>query len=91
LFGLQNKKYPNGLAVVTSRHIISFSYPTTSQSMANSKGSSTRIKQQLTQAEYEEFLTRARLVLGLDKTPASRQQWEVFYERFVPTAGVKIT
>ena len=32
----------------------------------------------LTQAEYEEFLTRAGLVMGLDKTPATRQQWKVF-------------
>ena len=32
----------------------------------------------LTQAEYEEFLTRAGLVMGLDKSPPTRQQWKVF-------------
>ena len=32
----------------------------------------------LTQAEYEEFLTRVGLVMGLDKTPVTRQQWKVF-------------
>ena len=32
----------------------------------------------LTQAEYEEFLTRAGLVMGLDKSSATRQQWKVF-------------
>ena len=32
----------------------------------------------LTQAEYEEFLTRAGLVMGLDKTPPTPQQWKVF-------------
>ena len=36
----------------------------------------------LTQAEYEEFLTRAGLVMGLDKSSATRQQWKVFTDDF---------
>ena len=39
-----------------------------------------QVKHELTQAEYEEFLTGAGLVLGLDKTPATRQQWNVLAE-----------
>ena len=39
-----------------------------------------QVKYQPSQAEYEEFLTRAGLVLGLDKTPATRQQWNVLAE-----------
>ena len=38
------------------------------------------MKYQTTQAEDEESLTRAGLVLGLDKTPATRQQWNVLAE-----------
>ena len=34
----------------------------------------------LDKAQYEDFLTRAGLVLGLDKTPANRQQWNVLAE-----------
>ena len=34
----------------------------------------------LDKAQYEDFLTRAGLVLGLDKTPATRQQWNVLAE-----------
>ena len=39
-----------------------------------------QLKYQPSQAEYEEFLTNAGLVLGLDKTPATRQQWNVLAE-----------
>ena len=39
-----------------------------------------QVKHQTTQAEYEEFLIRAGLVFGLDKTPATRQQWNVLAE-----------
>ena len=34
----------------------------------------------LDKTQYEDFLTRAGLVLGLDKTPATRQQWNVLAE-----------
>ena len=34
----------------------------------------------LDRTQYEDFLTRAGLVLGLDKTPATRQQWNVLAE-----------
>ena len=34
----------------------------------------------LDRTQYEDFLTRAELVLGLDKTPATRQQWNVLAE-----------
>tara|TARA_E500000178_G_scaffold136578_1_gene136525 strand:+ start:251 stop:472 length:222 start_codon:yes stop_codon:yes gene_type:complete len=34
----------------------------------------------LDQTQYEDFLMRAGLVLGLDKTPATRQQWNVLAE-----------
>ena len=34
----------------------------------------------LDRTQYEDFLTRAELVLGLDKTPATRQQWKVLSE-----------
>ena len=34
----------------------------------------------LDKTQYEDFLTRAWLVLGLDKTPATRQQWNVLAE-----------
>ena len=34
----------------------------------------------LDRTQYEDFLTRAGLVLGLDKTPATRQQWKVLSE-----------
>ena len=34
----------------------------------------------LDKTQYEDFLTRAGLVLGLDKTPATRQQWNVLVE-----------
>ena len=37
-----------------------------------------QVKHQTTQAEYEEFLTRAGLLMGLDKSPATPQQWKVF-------------
>ena len=37
--------------------------------------------QMLDQTQYENFLNRAGLVLGLDKTPATRQQWNVLAER----------
>lgn len=39
-----------------------------------------QVKYQPTQGEDEEFLTRAGLVLGLDKTPATRQQWNLLTE-----------
>ena len=32
----------------------------------------------LDQTQYENFLTRAGLVMGLDKTPPTPQQWKVF-------------
>ena len=34
--------------------------------------------QMLDQTQYENFLTRAGLVMGLDKTPPTPQQWKVF-------------
>ena len=34
----------------------------------------------LDKTQYEDFLMRAGLVLGLDKTPATRQQWNVLAE-----------
>ena len=34
----------------------------------------------LDRTQYEDFLTRAGLVLGLDKSPATRQQWNVLAE-----------
>ena len=34
----------------------------------------------LDRTEYEDFLTRAGLVLVLDKTPATLQQWNVLAE-----------
>ena len=34
----------------------------------------------LDRTQYEDFLTRAGLVLGLDKTPATCQQWNVLAE-----------
>ena len=34
----------------------------------------------LDKTQYEDFLTRAGLVLGLDKNPATRQQWNVLVE-----------
>ena len=34
----------------------------------------------LDKTQYEDFLTRAGLVLGLDKSPATRQQWNVLAE-----------
>ena len=37
-----------------------------------------QVKHQTTQAAYEEFLTRAGLLMGLDKSPATPQQWKVF-------------
>ena len=39
-----------------------------------------QVKYQPTQAEYEEFLTRVGLILGFDKIPATRQQWNVLAE-----------
>ena len=39
-----------------------------------------QLKYQPSQAEYEEFLTRAGLVLGLDKNPTTRQEWNVLAE-----------
>ena len=39
-----------------------------------------QVKCRPSQAEYEEFLTRAGLVLELDKTPATRQQWNLLTE-----------
>ena len=37
-----------------------------------------QVEHQTTQAEYEELLTRAGLLMGLDKSPATPQQWKVF-------------
>ena len=34
----------------------------------------------LDRTQYEDFLTRAGLVLGLDKSPVTRQQWNVLAE-----------
>ena len=34
----------------------------------------------LDRTQYEDFLTRAGLVLGLDKSPATRQQWNALAE-----------
>ena len=34
----------------------------------------------LDRTQYEDFLTRAGLVLGLDKSPTTRQQWNVLAE-----------